>query len=131
MLLGAGSHPDIGSPFPSNRAQLRAISSSIRAQLLAALQGGCVAGDTLRHSLTRSAAAADPMSAAHDKRCGAEAAVATFIALAVCGASSASGLATIGAAASLRPSATSGCLGAPHAAKPISAQTDGIHASLG
>ncbi|MCI1143799.1 hypothetical protein MOP88_18295 [Sphingomonas sp. WKB10] len=54
-------------PFPSNRAQDRAISSSIIAQLLAALHGGCVAGETLRQIATRFAAAAAPISAAQDR----------------------------------------------------------------
>ncbi|MBB5942679.1 hypothetical protein [Xanthomonas sp. 3307] len=36
------------------------------AQLLAALQGGCVAGDTERQVATRAAAASAPISAAQD-----------------------------------------------------------------
>ncbi len=52
--------------MPSNNAQLRAISPSIIAQLFAALHGGCVAGETLRQIVTRLAAEAAPISAAHD-----------------------------------------------------------------
>jgi hypothetical protein len=59
-------HPAIRSPLPSNKAQDRAISSSIIAQLLAALHGGRVAGETLRQIAARFAAAADPISAAQD-----------------------------------------------------------------
>ncbi|WP_241656461.1 hypothetical protein [Sphingomonas oligophenolica] len=54
----------------SNKAQLRAISSSIIAQLLAALQGGRVAGDTFRHIATRRAAAAAPISDEQDSILG-------------------------------------------------------------
>ena len=63
---GAGPHPGIRGPLPSNNAQLRLISSSIIAQLLAALQGGWVAGETFRQTATRRAAAAAPISAAQD-----------------------------------------------------------------
>ena len=40
----------------------------MRAQLFAALQGGWVAGETLRHNATFFAAAAAPISAEHESR---------------------------------------------------------------
>ncbi|MBB4152268.1 hypothetical protein GGQ80_000144 [Sphingomonas jinjuensis] len=73
--------PVIGSPCPSNGAQLRAISSSIMAQLLAALHGGCVAGETLRQTSTFRAAAAAPISARHDRMAAAAAGVMTAVAV--------------------------------------------------
>ena len=66
MLAGSGVQP-----VSLASAQLRAISPSIIAQLFAALQGGCVAGDTSRQIATRFAAATAPISASQERIGGA------------------------------------------------------------
>jgi hypothetical protein len=55
-------------------AQLRAISSRIKAQGLSALQGGCVAGDTEMQRRTRTCAARLPISAWQERGAAAAAA---------------------------------------------------------
>jgi len=101
------------------------------AQLLAALQGGCVAGETLRQIATRLAAAADPISAAQDS--------GALLAIAVAGVRSGIGLcaalgfgdASVGGAAASFVATTSALRacsdGWPHPPSAISALPDMIH----
>jgi hypothetical protein len=98
------------------------------AQLLAALQGGWVAGDTARQVLTRAAAAAAPISAAQDSGSVAAVLLAIVAAGGCAGADAAADeeFGAVTAAAGVSSPAGTVCAGAPSRPHPNSANAAAI-----
>ncbi|WP_254460968.1 hypothetical protein [Xanthomonas sacchari] len=98
------------------------------AQLLAALQGGWVAGDTARQVATRAAAASAPISAAQDS--GSLAALASAVAVAACGGADAAGTVDAEAGAAAAAACVSASLSAAGAGAPSRPHPDSANAAV-